>query len=91
MDGGFVTAPSFAFFTPEGKWDVENKGVSPDVEVELDPRAVREGHDPQLERAVAIAMDALKKQPVAPPKAPEFPNYHRMTSSGPARTSAGAQ
>ena len=61
MDGGFVTSPNFAFFTPEGKWDVENKGVTPDVEVELDPRAVREGHDPQLERAVAIAMEQLKK------------------------------
>ena len=81
MDGGFVTSPNFAFFTPEGKWDVENKGVTPDVEVELDPRAVREGHDPQLERAVAIAMEQLKKQPQTAPKAPPFPNYHRTTTS----------
>src|SRR5437016_7158509 len=56
MDGGTVTAPSFGFFNAEGQWDVENKGASPDVEVELDPKAMREGHDPQLERAVAIAM-----------------------------------
>ena len=39
MDGGNVTAPSFGFFNPEGQWDVENKGVTPDVEVELDPKA----------------------------------------------------
>ena len=27
MDGGFVTAPRFAFFTTEGTWEVENHGV----------------------------------------------------------------
>ena len=30
MDGGFVTAPNFAFWTPEGEWEVENRGVPPD-------------------------------------------------------------
>src|SRR5205823_3596179 len=54
LDGGFVTAPSFAFFTPSGTWEVENHGVPPDVEVELDPQAVRAGRDPQLERAVEL-------------------------------------
>ncbi|HLJ47722.1 MAG TPA: PDZ domain-containing protein [Bryobacteraceae bacterium] len=77
MDGGNVTAPNFGFFSPEGKWDVENHGVAPDVEVELDPKSVHEGHDPQLERAVAIAMQQLEKTPYPEPHRPAFPNYQR--------------
>jgi tricorn protease len=76
MDGGSVTAPSFAFFTPEGKWDVENHGVAPDVEVEHDPYEIRKGRDPQLEKAVEVVLEALKKNPPPQPKKPEYPNYH---------------
>jgi tricorn protease len=76
MDGGQVTAPSFAFFTPDGKWDVENHGVAPDVEVEHDPYEIRKGRDPQLEKAVEIVVEALKKNPPKEPKKPEYPNYH---------------
>jgi tricorn protease len=54
---------------------VENHGVAPDVEVELDPKAVHDGHDPQLERAVAIAMKEMEKHPVPQPRRPSFPNY----------------
>jgi tricorn protease len=75
MDGGTVTAPNFGFFNPSGQWDVENHGVAPDVEVDLDPKAVHEGHDPQLERAVAIAMEQMKANPVPEPHRPPFPNY----------------
>ncbi len=77
MDGGNVTAPNFGFFSPEGKWDVENHGVAPDVEVDLDPKSVHEGHDPQLERAVTIAMQELGKTPYPEPHRPAFPNYQR--------------
>ncbi len=49
VDGGRVTAPRLAFWNPEsGAWEVENRGVSPDIEVEFDPEAVRQGRDPQL-------------------------------------------
>jgi tricorn protease len=83
MDGGNVTAPNFGFFSPKGQWDIENHGTSPDVEVELDPKAVHEGHDPQLERAVAVALEQLKAHPVPTPNRPAFPNYQT-----PAPTSA---
>ncbi|MBX6330754.1 MAG: PD40 domain-containing protein [Gemmatimonadaceae bacterium] len=76
MDGGFVTAPRVAFWSPDGQWDVENHGVAPDIEVELDPKAWRAGHDTQLERAVAAVMDELAKHPPVQAKLPEFPNYH---------------
>jgi tricorn protease len=76
MDGGNVTAPNAAIWNPNGQYDVENRGVPPDIEVELNPKAVREGHDPQLERAVQVVMEELKKNPVPEPKRPLFPNYH---------------
>ena len=52
MDGGTVTAPNVRIFSPSGEWIAENTGVAPDVEVDLDPKSVSGGHDPQLERAV---------------------------------------
>jgi tricorn protease len=64
IDGGGITAPTIAFYNLEGKWDVENVGVAPDIEVEYAPAAVIEGRDPQIERAVAEALKLLEKNPV---------------------------
>ena len=77
MDGGRVTSPSFGFFNPQGQWDVENHGVQPDYEVDMEPKPVSEGHDPQLEKAVSLALDELAKHPVPEPHKPEYPNYNR--------------
>ena len=77
MDGGHVNSPSVAFFSPAGEWDVENHGVDPDVTVEQDPKAVSEGHDPQLEAAVRIALRELAAHPQTRPARPEYPDYHR--------------
>ena len=77
IDGGTVTAPNLAFYNTEGAWDVENHGVAPDVEVEFDPQAWRAGHDPQLERAVEIALAELERNPPPVGKRPPFPNYHK--------------
>jgi tricorn protease len=76
MDGGSVTSPSVGFFSPSGQWDVENHGTDPDVVVEQDPKLVAAGHDPQLETAVKLAMDALKANPPPQPSRPAYPNYH---------------
>ncbi len=77
MDGGHVTSPSVAFFSPKGEWDVENHGVDPDVMVDQDPKLVSEGHDPQLEKAVAIALEELKSHPLPTVERPAYPNYHK--------------
>jgi tricorn protease len=37
---------------------------------------VRAGHDPQLEKAVAVLMDDLDKHPLPEHKRPKYPNYH---------------
>ena len=76
MDGGFVTAPRWAIFGTEGEWEVENHGIAPDVEVELDPKLVRQGKDPQLEKAVEVTLQSLKEHPLPTYKQPEYPNYH---------------
>ncbi|HMA54718.1 MAG TPA: PDZ domain-containing protein, partial [Acidobacteriota bacterium] len=77
MDGGFVGAPQSGFWNPNGTWDVENHGVDPDFEVPMDPAAVKAGHDPQLEKAVAVAMDLLSKNPPPVHKKPAYPDYQK--------------
>ncbi len=73
MDGGFVGAPSSGIYNPiTGEWEVENIGVPPDIEVEQDPALVRQGHDPQLEKAVAVVMEELKKNAAAKASPPGF-------------------
>lgn len=64
MDGGIVTAPSFAIFEPKTAEIVaENHGIDPDLEVDQRPDLVAEGHDPQLEAAVKYLLDQLAKHP----------------------------
>ena len=75
IDGGQVTAPRVAFRNLQGELDVENKGVAPDIDVDLDPKIWRSGRDPQLEKAVEIAMAELKKRPMKKPANGPFPNY----------------
>jgi tricorn protease len=77
MDGGYVSAPSSGVWSPDGHWIAENVGVSPDIEVELDPALVRQGQDPQLNKAVAVVLDELAKNPLSKPKRPAYPNYHK--------------
>jgi len=62
VDGGFMTAPRGGFYDVNGEWKVENEGVAPDIEVEMEPKLVNAGGDPQLERAVAEAMKLLETQ-----------------------------
>jgi len=74
LDGGYVTAPRIALFSPTGEWDAEDVGVPPDVEVEQTPKLVIQGHDPQLERAVAMVLDELRRNP-PPPRDKPHPPY----------------
>ena len=73
IDGGYVSAPNFALWSPEGGWVVENEGVAPDVEVENWPADLLAGRDPQLEKAIEIVLEELKKNPPAKPRRPAYP------------------
>jgi tricorn protease len=77
LDGGSVTAPRVGIYGLHGEWEVENHGIAPDIEVENDPASVAAGHDRQLEKAVEVTMEALKKNPVVIPDHPPYPNYHK--------------
>ncbi|MBC3829933.1 PD40 domain-containing protein [Undibacterium amnicola] len=72
IDGGNLVVPFFRFFTPDNEWRIENEGVAPDIDVDLDPLEVNQGRDPQLDAAIKDVTDRLKtyrdmKLRVAPP------------------------
>lgn len=76
IDGGQFRVPDWGWYDPvTGTWLLENRGVTPDYEIEIMPPDWRAGRDPQLEKAVQLAMDALKKTPAKTPKRPAFPVY----------------
>jgi tricorn protease len=63
IDGGGITAPGLAFYDTNGRWSVENEGITPDIEVEYSADQVAKGHDPQLERAVQEALKLVEQNP----------------------------
>jgi tricorn protease len=73
MDGGGITAPNLAIWVPGEGWVVENEGVPPDIDVEQTPADVIAGRDPQLEKAIEVAMAELKKAPPVSDKRPAYP------------------
>jgi tricorn protease len=73
VDGGFVTVPRGGFFNLQGEWDVENKGIAPDVVIDIMPKDVAAGRDPQLEIGVQEALKLLQSSPVILMKEPPPP------------------
>jgi tricorn protease len=73
IDGGSTTVPRGGFFNLQGEWDVENKGIEPDIDIQITPKDIAAGRDPQIERAVNEAMKLLKEQPVNLLKEPAPP------------------
>jgi tricorn protease len=73
VDGGTVNVPEFGFANAKGEWIIEGHGVDPDIEVDNDPRAVIQGKDPQLERAVAEVLARMKTTPAKWPARPADP------------------
>jgi C-terminal processing protease CtpA/Prc len=59
--GGWIMAiPEYGFFSPtSGEWYPDNYGVDPNERVELRPFALSGGREPQLERAIEVALEML--------------------------------
>jgi len=74
MDGGMLTAPDYRMYTPEGEWAVENEGVAPDIEVELDPAEMRRGHDAQLAKAIELLLEKIEEEPIREVPHPPYPD-----------------
>jgi tricorn protease len=68
-DGGAMLTPTFRFFV-DGRWEVENEGVSPDIEVVDRPDLVAEGQDPSLEKAIEVLLEELERNPPGPVREP---------------------
>jgi tricorn protease len=78
VDGTGVTQPRYATWFDDTGWGLENHGVDPDVEVVVRPQDWVAGSDPQLERAVDIALAALAERPaVRPPDPATRPSRRR--------------
>jgi tricorn protease len=82
LDGGYVMAPRYAIYGLKGDWEVENRGIPPDVDVELLPKDVAAGHDMQLEEGVKLVLDELKANPIPAIPVPPYPNYHKNDGLG---------
>ncbi|NUP35635.1 MAG: peptidase S41, partial [Streptomyces sp.] len=67
VDGTLVTQPKYAFWLEGYGWDVENRGVDPDVEVVQRPQDYAAGRDVQLDEAIRIALAALAETPAKTP------------------------
>ena len=74
VDGGSVTVPTFGIYSKDGKWIIENEGVRPDYEVEDDPSKMLNGGDPQLDKAIELALEQLRTNPPVRPKRPADPD-----------------
>jgi len=77
IDGGRIRIPIRAAYNPSGSWEIENHGVTPHFEVDFLPKDWIEGRDPQLEKAVEIALRALEKKSPKSRKRPEYPVHKK--------------
>ena len=73
-DGGSVSVPLTATNSETGEYVIEGHGVDPDIEVWQEPKAVLEGHDPQLERGVEELLKEIEENPAVKPQRPADPD-----------------
>jgi tricorn protease len=78
LDGGYLMKPEFSRYDAEGKeWIMEGKGVEPDVYVDNDPAKEFAGTDEQLNKAIEIMKEEMKKKGVTLPPPPPYPDKSR--------------
>ncbi|WP_415857194.1 S41 family peptidase, partial [Sinomonas sp. G460-2] len=69
-DGTAVSQPRYATWFGGGVgWDVENRGVEPDIEIAYPPHAYAAGVDPQLEHGIGVLKEMLVEIPTERPPA----------------------
>ena len=74
IDGGGVQLPNRAAYNPDGtSWGIENIGVIPDFEVEITPKDFLAGRDPQIEKAIEVGLQEIKKNASPARKKPKYP------------------
>jgi tricorn protease len=79
-DGTFTTQPEYSFWFADIGWGVENRGTEPTIDVDNPPQAYASGRDPQLERAIAEALQLAESHPSpVPTPEPRPERNHRAT------------
>jgi len=72
VDGGGMSAPDYRIYDPDGRWIVENEGVTPDIEIDLDPVEMSKGEDAQLLKGIEVLMKKIEEDPRPWPKHENF-------------------
>jgi tricorn protease len=76
IDGGYIIPSVFSLYGLDSQWIIENHGVEPDIKVDNLPGQVMDGHDPQLEKAIEVVLEEIRKHPKKlPPRPPDLPAY----------------
>ncbi len=74
VDGTITTQPEYSFWFKDVGWGVENYGTDPDIEITNKPQDYVKGKDPQLDKALEVVLNELKKNPVKKPKLDKRPD-----------------
>nr|WP_249110410.1 S41 family peptidase [Neokomagataea anthophila] len=74
VDNGMARTAENPYYDMNGHWLVENKGVSPDIEVENMPVATFHGQDQQLDAAISYLLKDMNEHPRSILKADPFPS-----------------
>ncbi|MBN9735963.1 MULTISPECIES: S41 family peptidase [unclassified Pseudonocardia] len=83
VDGTRITQPRYATWFDDTGWGMENHGVDPDIEVVVTPQDRAAGRDPQLDRAIELALQRLDEHPPArPPDVATRPSMARPALPG---------
>ena len=64
-----MTQPESAWWDTKAGWDLENRGVDPDIEVQNMPQEVAGDVDAQLDRGIEELMKLHRQDP---PQVPDF-------------------
>ena len=76
VDGSLTTQPEFSFWFSDVGWSVENYGTDPDYQVDYRPQDYHADSDPQLDKAIELAMESLSATPFV---LPDFRTRPRLT------------
>ncbi|MGY0235992.1 S41 family peptidase [Longispora urticae] len=76
-DGTVTTQPEYSFGFDDVGWRVENYGTDPDIDVDIAPQDFARGVDPQLDKAIEVALAELEKRPPHSPKPVDLPRLGR--------------
>ncbi len=74
LNGTWYSVPGWYGYEPDGTWMIEGYGVDPDITVVNDPTLTSSGLDPQLDKAIEVALAEADAHPIVVPPVPPYPD-----------------